>query len=306
MEPQTRYDCFLSKDGKRLYYINGKRVAKEKIPRDIVQTLVCKRRDEQSESAYTPIPQEIKAKDYFLSMPYELQKETMRYVPYEDILTLSEKPSQLERVLRDPEYWAQRAQMPKEVFTKGGNPRYQYLQTLGPDPIQNAIREGDIEALKHFISQTRKGKLDISWIIDMACKSGTLSVIQYLRDTYPKYFSGGFCSTLASINGRDDVLEYLDQFGYVRPEHWRGLISYAILTNNPDLFFDFVERFQITDHEFQSTMMISAILVGNVDILDYVMNFEDSTVDPEEVLQLATTFNVPNVIEYIVDNYDLY
>ena len=303
MEPQTRYDCFLSKDGKRLYYLNGKRVAKEKIPRDIVQTLVCKRRDEPG---YTPTTREMREQDYFLSMPYELQKETMRYLPYEDVLELSGKPSQVQRVLQDPEYWAEQAKLPSTAFMRRGNPRFQYIHSLGPDPVVNAMQQGDIEALKYFMSVGPLKASQIRRIIGTACKKGTLPIIQYLMDTYPKYFADFHCASQAATNIRGDVLEYLEQFGYVRDNDWDDLIIYAINTNRTDVFFDYIDQVSLNEEHVRLGIITVAIVRDNVDVVDYMLNLENMELTPEVIFTIATTMGSSKVIEYLVDNYDVY
>ena len=41
MERENLYECFLSKDGKKLYYLNGKRTSAANVPKEIIRKLPC-------------------------------------------------------------------------------------------------------------------------------------------------------------------------------------------------------------------------------------------------------------------------
>lgn len=49
MEKQDVYECFLSKDKKKLYYLNGKRIAASGVPTDIKKNLPCLSKEKEEE-----------------------------------------------------------------------------------------------------------------------------------------------------------------------------------------------------------------------------------------------------------------
>ena len=306
MESQDFYECIMSKDGKRIYYENGKRVKASSLPEPVRQTLVCRERREVSERTEQKQPTK---SNYFLSLPYELQRETFQYFPMEDIQELTEQPP-FRRVFRDPVYWSQRSGEPKEVYTRGISmgidPRMQYVSMYKPDPLEAAVLLNDMGALRQFLSTVPKRDRNDALLeaYQYACHHGRFEMIQYLRDLVPKT-SQRKCSLDAARGGQFDVLLYLEQFDSLSPVVWQRLNSKLIEDGNLELLKESYEH-NPPDGASLLTDMRVAIRNEKIDIIDYLLSLEEFPREAKYAFEIALVYGKDNVAKHLIDNYEVY
>ena len=227
----------------------------------------------------------------------------------EDIQELTEIPS-FQRVFRDPIYWSQRSDEPKETFTRGlsmgVDPRMQYVETYKPDPLEGAVALNDMGALRQFLSVVpKKEKTDaLLEAYEYACQYGRLEMIQYLRDLVPKS-SQGRCSSWAAREGQLDVLLYLDQFEPLSPVVWQRLNSKLIEKGNLELLLESYDH-HAPDNISLLADIRTAVRSNRLDIIDYILSLEEFPREPKYAFQYALLHGKSSVARHLVDNYDVY
>ena len=130
IEMAERYKCVITK-GRKTYYEDGKRIAKGKIPAAIVPLIQCLERG-TSIAAREPIAGNIYR---LLTLPRELQIETLVYLPLEEIVRLGFTAPELSWIWDSRDLWIRLLQI-ENLSDMGGDYSFNRAIQAARSPVE--------------------------------------------------------------------------------------------------------------------------------------------------------------------------